>query len=339
MKNRVVAVLLLICTLLYSPSKAGNNDNKNKSNSIVEKYGILKVNGNKVVDKNGEPISLTGMSLFWSQWGGDYYNKSCIEWLVKDWNCTVIRAAMGIEGGGYLENPEKELEKIFTVIDACIDLGVYVIVDWHDHNGEKHTEEAVNFFGLIAQKYGEYPNIIYEIYNEPLQVSWSKVIKPYSEKVIGEIRKHDKEKLIIAGTPTWSQDVDSASTDPLDDVNTAYSLHYYSSTHRQFLRDKAITAMNNGVALFITEYGISEANGNGIIDSVETDLWFKFIEEHKLSALNWSIMDKEETSSSLKPSTNPQGNWKDEDLTESGEIIRDYIKTRNANIWNSLSKE
>ncbi|MBX3009005.1 MAG: glycoside hydrolase family 5 protein [Melioribacteraceae bacterium] len=338
MRNGLLIILLLMITTFTIISRADNFNEKNPTNTIVEKYGILKVDGNKIVDKNGEAVSLIGMSLFWSQWGGEFYNQSCIEWLVKDWKCTVIRAAMGIEGGGYLTNPERELEKIFTVIDACINLGVYVIVDWHDHNGEKHAEEAVKFFGLIAQKYGEYNNIIYEIYNEPLQVSWSNVVKPYSVRVISEIRKYDKDKLIIAGTPSWSQDVDSASTDLIDDKNTAYSLHYYSSTHRQFLRDKAIAAMNNGAALFVSEYGISEANGNGIIDLVETDLWFKFIEEYKLSALNWSIMDKDETSSALKPGTYPHGNWKEEDLTESGKIIRDYIRNRNAEIWKSLSE-
>lgn len=338
MQKRLTIILLLMFTTITAAALDSNFNHKNNPNSIVEKYGMLKVDGNKIVDKNGEPVSLIGMSLFWSQWGGEFYNQKCVEWLVKDWKCTVIRAAMGIEGGGYLTNREKELEKIFTVIDACIKLGVYVIVDWHDHNGEKHTEEAVKFFGLIAQKYGEFNNIIYEIYNEPLQVSWSKVVKPYSERVISQIRKYDKEKLIIAGTPSWSQDVDSASTDLLDDNNNAYSLHYYSSTHRQFLRDKAITAMNNGAALFITEYGISEANGNGRIDLVETDLWFKFLEEYNLSALNWSIMDKDETSSALKPGTLPHGDWKEEDLTGSGKIIRDYIRNRNAEIWNSLSE-
>jgi endoglucanase len=95
------------------------------------------------------------MSLFWSQWGDDLYNEECINWLYKDWKCTIVRAAMGVESGGYLTNPETELEKICTVIDACINNGIYVIVDWHDHNAQDHLEKAQSFFKIISEKYGD----------------------------------------------------------------------------------------------------------------------------------------------------------------------------------------
>ena len=128
----------------------------------------MSVLGNKIVDKDGKPVALYGMSLFWSQIKGKYYNYDCIKWLRDDWNCTVVRAALGVEVAdeldGYLVNKEKEYNKIITVIDACIDLGIYVIVDWHDHHAHNNKQEAIEFFTKIASKYGNTPNIIYEIY-------------------------------------------------------------------------------------------------------------------------------------------------------------------------------
>ena len=169
---------------------------------------------------------------------------------------------------GYVVNRDLEYNKVITVIDACIDLGIYVIVDWHDHHAHENSEEAVLFFKKIATKYGDKPNIIYEIYNEPMQISWEKDVKPYSEKVIKAIREIDPDNIIVIGTPTWAQDVDIASKNPIEGTNLAYSIHFYASSHKQGLRDKAQVALDNGLALFATEYGTCEYTGSGIIDSV-----------------------------------------------------------------------
>jgi endoglucanase len=160
------------------------------------------VQGNKIVDQHGEIVTLEGMSLFWSQWIDKYYNYDCIRWLRDDWHCDIIRIAMGISGkGGYIDDPEDEMKKVCRVIDGCINLGIYVIIDWHSYKAESKQEEAIAFFSEIARKYGDKPNVIYEIYNEPLQVSWDKVVKPYHKAVISAIRNYDADNIIVAGTP------------------------------------------------------------------------------------------------------------------------------------------
>lgn len=293
--------------------------------SIVDIYGQLRVEGNKIVNQDGEPIALRGMSLFWSQWMGQYYNSDCVNWLKEDWKSSVVRAAMGIEGGGYLDNPATEKNKIIAVIEACIDKGLYVIVDWHDHNAHNHQEEAIEFFKEIATLYGDKPNVIYEIFNEPQQISWSQEVKPYSEAVVGEIRAIDPDNLILVGNPTWSQDVDVAANDPLEFDNIAYSLHFYAASHKQYLRDKAAKALSKGVALFVSEFGTCEANGDGQIDHDEMNKWLSFMEENNLSWCNWSIADKEETSAALMPGASGQGGWTESQITESGKFIRNEI--------------
>lgn len=294
----------------------------------VERHGQLRVENGRVVDQHGAPVTLRGMSLFWSQWKPRFYNADAVRWLADDWNVSVIRAAIAVPEGGYLEHPEQETARAEAVIEAAIAEGIYVIVDWHAHDPE--PEAASRFFAHIAAKYGDHPNVIYETYNEPLpHHDWPGVVKPYHLAVIPHIRAVDPDNLIVAGTPTWSQDVEIAAADPLPFDNIAYTLHFYAGSHRQELRDKALLAMQQGAALFVTEWGSTEATGDGPIDEAETRRWWNFMEQHGISHANWSVNDKAETSASLVPGASGRGGWTDSDLTESGRLVRDRLREMN----------
>lgn len=301
------------------------------SKSVVGQHGRLRVQGNHIVDQHGKPVQLRGMSLFWSQWIGKYYNPGVVNWLRDDWRCTVVRAAMAVESGGYLENPQQEKQKVIAVVDAAVAAGIYVLIDWHDHNAHQHTARAQEFFADMARRYAKVPNVIYEPFNEPLQnVSWTKDIKPYHEAVIHSIRRYDPNGLVICGTPAWSQRVDEASKDPLKVDNIAYTLHFYATTHKQWLRDIAQTALNNGVALMVTEFGTTEASGNGVIDYDETRKWWQFLDTNRISWCNWSLADKAEASAALKPGASERGGWAPGSLTASGLFVREELRRKNA---------
>jgi endoglucanase len=335
-------VLFFVTVLSCLSLSAGDGIPQTKDHdkyTIVKHFGRLQVKGNAIVGQDGLPVVLHGMSLFWSQWGGEFYNAHCIRWLRDDWKCTVVRAVCGIRSEGYLGNPDTERVKIERVIDACLELGIYVIVDWHDHSAENHMQQSIIFFGAIAKKYRSVPNIIFEIYNEPLNVSWKDAVKPYAEELVKVIRQYDPHNLIIVGTPQWSQDVDVAADMPIIDTNIAYAFHFYSSDrwHKQNFRDKVITALQKGAPIFVTEYGISESDGNGSIDTAETAKWFSFIDQYKLSTCNWSVIDKNETSAALVPGANPNGLWNDSDLSNSGKIIRSRIRTLNSPLFEIMN--
>lgn len=292
----------------------------------VEKYGALRVEGNRIVGRSGEPAVLRGMSFFWSQWMGQYYTTNVVQWLRNDWGCDIARVAVGVAKDGVLGHPEREMARAKVVIQAAIDCGMYVIVDWHDHQAHEHQKEAITFFEEIARTYGKKPNIIYETWNEPLDKhDWSTVIKPYHEAVVAKIRAIDPDNVIVLGTQTWSQEVDKASLNPVKGLNLAYTLHYYAATHKEGLRQKARTALSNGVALFVTEWGTCEASGNGKLDEAECRLWFTFMEKNHLSWCNWSVADKAETASALRPKASPLGGWKAEELSPSGALVRNEL--------------
>lgn len=301
-----------------------------KEPTSVEKYGQLSVKGNKIVDQNGNPVQLKGMSLFWSQERPGFYNYECIKWLRNDWKCEIIRAAMAVENAGYLENPTIEMAKVDTAVAAAIKLGIYIFIDWHDHHGQRHLNESKAFFAQMAQKYSQYPNVIYEIYNEPLNdITWADSVKPYCQAVIDTIRCYDHKNIILCGTTTWSQDVDIASEDPIKGENIAYTLHYYSATHKAELRARAETAMQNGIALMVSEFGTVFANGDGDVDYEESRLWWDFCNKYQLSWCCWSVCDKAESSAALKPGASTTGGWKLEDLNPSGILVRSELRGEN----------
>ena len=297
--------------------------------NAVETYGQIKVLGNKIVDKNNQPVQLRGMSFFWSQWMGKYYTPETVKWLKDDWRCTMVRAAMAVEEDGYLKNPALEKQKLITVVDAAIAQGLYVIIDWHDHHAEKNVTQAKAFFAEMAQKYGDKPNVIYEIYNEPLNVSWQTVIKPYAEEVIQAIRQHDPDNIVVVGTRNWSQEVDEAASNPIAGDNIAYTLHYYAATHKQALRDKASAALKKNVALMVTEFGTCEASGNGFLDVTESKAWWNFLDDNKISWANWSVADKVESTAALKPGASSTGGWTEDQITPSGKLVREELQSKN----------
>ena len=298
--------------------------------SPVAAHGGLQVIGNHVCDASGKPYQMKGMSLFWSQWSAQHYTKATINALAEDWRCSVVRAAMAAEPGqgGYLDNPTAAVAQVKTVVDAAIAKGIYVIIDWHKEHrvaAPSQVAEATAFFTQMATTYGSHPNVIFEIYNEPNGPQWP-AVKAYAETVIAAIRKTGSTNLVVVGTPTWSQDVDIAAADPITDFkNIAYALHFYAGTHKQSLRDKATAAMSKGIALFATEWGTCNSSGNGGLDFDESVVWLNFLKQNSISWANWSLHDKVETASALKPGYRVTGAPSAADLTPSGVFVYNHL--------------
>jgi endoglucanase len=298
------------------------------SAGVVSTNGRLRTDANRIVGDHGNPVAVSGVSHFWSQWEGEFYSRETIDWLVSDWQVTLTRAALGVQSGklGYQQQPAREIAKIKAVVDAAIANDIYVLIDWHDHRAQEHTADAVAFFGEMARTYGHHPHVIYEIYNEPLKVSWSNTIKPYAERVIAAIRAHDPDNLIIVGTPAWSQRVDHAAADPIDDPNVAYTLHFYAATHKADLRAIGQQALDAGLPLMITEWGTVEANGDGAIDPESIADWMTWIKANHLSHAAWSVSNKNEGAAIVKPHVTKLSGWTVDELTANGRFLRNLLR-------------
>lgn len=297
--------------------------------SFVGARGRPRVEGTRVVDEKGEPITLRGMSLYcWNQQGKQFFNKEAVGHLARDWKCTLVRIA--VLPRDVKNSMAGEIERVKTVIDACAANGVYALVDYHSmQSAQNDVATPRAFFEALAKAYARSPNVMYEIWNEPVQESWE-VIKGYHEAVIPAIRAVDPESIIVVGSRHWDQELEEASLNPIKGVkNVAYAIHFYSGTHRQALRDNGARAMKNGVALFASEYGLSTASGNGGLDFAEQKLWWDWLDENHISSANWSVAALDETSAAFKPGASPTGPWPDEMLKPSGIAVRDYLIGKN----------
>ncbi len=312
---KAISVFLLAITML------------NGNAQPVKDHGPLKVVGTQLTDAHGKPVVLNGMSFGWSCFHPRFYTTGAVHTLAKDWNCSVVRAAMGIEpDNGYMQDTAASMKLVTTVVDAAIKEGVYVIIDWHCHNIK--LKEARAFFKTMATKYHGYPNIIYELFNEPDYETWPEV-KAYSIDLIHTIRAIDPDNVILIGSPRWDQDVNLPADDPVTGYNNLmYTMHFYAATHKQWLRDKTDAAIAKGLPIFISESAGMEATGDGKLDDAEWEKYINWMKDKKLSWVTWSVSDKDESCSVLKKSASGNGGWKDTDLKESGLRTRAYLRKK-----------
>lgn len=307
------------------------------SGTPVEEHGQLSVKGQHIVDEKGNIYQLRGMSTHGLTWFPDIVSEAAFRTLRDDWNCNAVRLAMYIDEWGndacYMKNPDQSKALLEKGADIAIDLGMYVILDWHvlnPGNPADYKNQAVKFFDEISKKYSAYPNVIYEICNEPNGwVTWDGVIKPYCEEIIKVIRKNDPDAIIIAGTGTWSQDIHDAEKNRLSDKNVVYALHYYADTHKKDLRDRLQKCYNSGLPVIVSEFGNCDASGGGRNNILEASEWLNMLDELHIGYFNWSLGNKDETCSAFRPGTDlASGNWPDSALTESGKFIKQWYTGR-----------
>lgn len=294
----------------------------------LEEHGELSVNGTNIIDENGEKFQLKGVSTHGLQWYPQYVNKETFEYMRDNWKINAVRLAMYSDPNvGYNTNLHKIVE---NGVEYATDAGLYVIIDWHilsDGNPNTNKVAAINFFKEMAEKYKENNNVIYEICNEPNgDVQWERDIKPYAQDVIKEIREIDEDAIIVVGTPTWSQDVDVVAKSPINGYeNIMYTLHFYAATHKDYLRQKLNTALNTGLPIFVTEFGICDASGNGAVDIEEANKWIDYLNSNNISWMCWNLSNKNESSSILK-NTEKLSNWTKEELSEEGKWLLEALK-------------
>lgn len=318
-----------------SGNDSGNNSDTGSNAGIVTTVptGRLQVSGTKLTDESGNIIQLRGVSTHGISWFPDYVNYDAFATLRDDWGANVVRIAMYPEEyNGYLSGGDKAALKqiIDNGVNYATELGMYVIIDWHvlNYAPSRHTQEACDFFAEMASKYSGHDNVIYEICNEPVGADWNSDIKPYAETVIGTIRQFDDHALILVGTNTWSQDVDSVVGNTLDDGNVMYVAHFYAGRHKENIRNKISTALNAGVPVFISECSICDASGNGGIDYASANEWLDFMNSNQLSFIAWSLSNKAETSALISSGCSAKSGWSDGDLSETGRWFKSAISGR-----------
>lgn len=306
------------------------------ADSFAALHGALSVEGTSLTDQNGDPVRLYGMSTHGIAWFPQYVSHDTFRTLRDDWKTNCVRLALYTdEYGGYSSGGDQDELKslVRNGIDHATDLGMYVIVDWHvlnDQDPNVHKEDAVSFFREISSLYKDHTNILYEICNEPNGYATWDSVKSYANEVIPVIRENDADAVILVGTPSWSQNIDQAAESPLEFDNVMYTLHFYAATHTDSLRSRLETCADSGLPVFVSEFGMCDASGNGGNDFDQADRWMELLDKYQISFLCWNLANKAETSSVLQSGCEKTSDWTEEDLSESGRWIRERFRNMSA---------
>jgi len=299
-------------------AREGSTDAKRASG------GRLSASDGRLVDEAGQPFQLRGVSTHGIGWFPEYVNPDAFRTLRDVYGVNAIRLAMyTAEYNGYCTGGDQEqLKRLVERGVACAtELDMYAIIDWHtlsDSDPNQHIGEARAFWREMSQKYAGQDNVLYEICNEPNGgTSWARV-KAYAEDIVAEIRKNDADAVILVGTPNWCQQLDGPLSDPIDDDNLMYTLHFYAATHKQPLRDELERALSQGLPVMISECGVCEASGNGDIDVDSAEAWLEVIDRYRLSHVAWSLCNKDESASLIRSDCAKLSGWTQDDLSPAG---------------------
>ncbi len=292
--------------------------------------GQLSVDGMDLVNEDGEKVTIRGVSTHGITWYPDYINSKLFKQLSEEWGADFIRLPMYSEE--YLKDKEENLKMLNKGIDCAIENDMYVLVDWHilnDSNPMQNVEEAEIFFGKLSAKYGNNPNIIYEICNEPNgNTTWDDIYE-YSNRIIPIIRRNSSKAVIIVGTANYDQDLASPAAKRLDFENVMYSFHFYAASHYADMFHTLEQSREDKLPVFISECGITEADGNGKIDYENARKWFEYLHDNSISYVIWNLSNKNESSSFIKATSGETKYIHEDEMTDSGKWVKSLLQGEN----------
>lgn len=319
-------------------SNTKNQNNSEQTDSSLSQnslntHGKLSVSGNTLVDSNNNPVQLHGVSTHGLAWFPDYVNKAAFQTMRDDWNVDTIRLALyTAEYNGYCTGGDKAALKqlIKNGVTYASELGMYAIIDWHilsDGNPNTYITESKSFWQEMASLYKDSDNVIFEICNEPNgSVSWNDV-KNYATSILSIIRGAGANNIVLIGTPTWSQDIHLAANDPVSGYdNIMYTFHFYAATHTTDLQDRLSKAVSNGLPVFVSEFGICDASGNGTIDTDSANNWMSLLNKYNISTVCWNLSNKNEASAIINAGCDKKSQWAYSDLSAEGQWLVDTYK-------------
>ena len=308
---------------------------KKRREFVVSKHGDLNTSGGFVGDASGNKVSLAGVSYFWSCSSSLWWCKENVKYLVDKYNVQVLRlpvsiapcgsngqsscdkSNLGAMGGAglwnmnnYVAAPMGTKRQVDEVVKACIENDIYVIIDFHEHKAQDWTSKANEFFTYFAKKWGEYPNVMYEIFNEPVDDNGTVV--NYAKQVIPTIRAIDPDNVIIVGSTQFSRDPDGVTGAGQGQTNIAYTWHGYAQyNHQTDWNNKP--GWNNEIPVVVTEWGCDAGGSDGGMHNI-----FK---EHGVINCFWSMSNKggeDERWSILKTTCYKAYDWSDSDMNGNG---------------------
>jgi endoglucanase len=288
----------------------------------------LKVVGTQVLNSKKKPIILRGVnaaSLEWSS-NGEGHILETVKTAIRDWHANIVRVPLA-QDRWFGRAPEQTDEGkayqalVKQVVDLCSSMGSYVILDLHwSDAGEwgkqiaQHNmpdENTLTFWKDCAKVYKNNPAVLFDLYNEPHDVSWDIWLnggmiterdrrrgteKTYQavgmQALLDAVRSTGAKNVVVAGGIDWAYDMSGflngkQLSDPKGN-GVLYANHNYpfkGDTFEQWLT-KMETATKK-IPVIASEFG-----GQSTRPGQQGDIWVRRV----LQALhdnnwNWTAWD------------------------------------------------
>ena len=201
----------------------------------------LKVVGTRILDSEDRPVRLRGVNAASLEWtsNGEGHILQTVKVAIQDWHVNVIRLPLSQDRWfgrtfGQKDGGQAYRELVQQVVQACATRQCYIILDlhWSDCNewgsniGQHSMPDlnSVAFWKDFAPVYANNPAVIFDLYNEPHDVSWDvwlkggwitdkpnrwyRVAKDYQcvgmQTMLDTVRDTGAKNVVIAGGLDWA---------------------------------------------------------------------------------------------------------------------------------------
>lgn len=263
----------------------------------------LHVDGNKVVDSRGHAVLLEGVNIPGIEWSnnGDH-NVDSTRVAIQDWHVKIIRVPLCEDrwfgkAPGQTDGGASYRDLVHTVVKMATDAGVYSILDLHwsdrDQWGEdigQHKmpdQHSIEFWKSCAAAYANAPSVVFDLYNEPHDISWDiwqnggdvtdhrgdnqtdvTYHSPGMQALLDTIRATGANNMVIAGGPGWASELSGLATGHALKDNggngVVYADHFYpfgGETVDQW--ETRIAGFAATYPIIVSEFGSDPSGGHG----------------------------------------------------------------------------
>lgn len=277
---------------------------------VAPKMSPLKVDGNQVVTDQGKPVLLRGVNVACMEWSsdGEGHLLETVRVAVEDWKSNIIRLPLSQDrwfgkGPEQTDGGKSYRGLVKQAVDWCGSHGCYILLDlhwndagvWGQNIGQHQMPDmnSVEFWKDCAKTYRNRPEVLFDLYNEPHNISWEvwrnggtvveksgpgarqgkfvpiSYTTPGMQPLLETVRKTGAKNVIVAGGLDWAYDLSgflngSALTDTKGGRGVIYACHAYpfkGDTIDQFLTK--LDAALPKIPVLVSEFGAENKRDEG----------------------------------------------------------------------------
>ncbi len=339
---------------LAADEMATNNLLASQTRTFDSKLAPMRLHtrGKKVLNASGKPVWLYGVNIASLEWStdGEHIEES-VNRAINDWKVNLIRLPLAQDqwfgkmmnqtdgGAAYRALVDK-------LVDTCAAGHVYIDLDLHWSDAGKWVNEggksgqhsmpdknSVAFWQDMATRYKNWPNVIFDLYNEPRDVSFAvwrdggTVTEKPDRKKTGQakvtyeavglqklydtVRATGATNVVTVGGLDWAYDLSGVLQGyGIKGSNLIYETHPYQEK-KNWDKNFGDTSWKYPVYMGEWGFGVRNTNGLGYAQSL-----MQYARKHKL---HWTAWD-------MHPVAGPAliKNW-DYEPTVCGQFVKEQL--------------